>query len=169
MEPVYANSPFPPAPAAAVKELSAAAHKSLSHTTSRLPIPGISYPRQRRFYNILLPGASDVAVKYETTHREGSFMDSSSLHPLPKAKDSRVIGWGIQGAGCENKHIRALGRGCVREAEASGTAGLSILPEVHQPGNLRGSSPSPQDISNSRPSLPFPLPDRTVQRQLKPE
>lgn len=73
-----------------------APHKSHSHTTSRLPKLGISHPRQRWFYNILLPGASDVAVKYETTHREGSFLESRvspTLFPRPRPW---VIGWDIQ-------------------------------------------------------------------------
>lgn len=68
-------------------------HKSLSHTTSRLPKLGISHPRQHWFYNILLPGASDVAVKYETTHREGSLLESRvSPTPFPRPRPEWLAG-----------------------------------------------------------------------------
>ena len=87
MDPVCADSPLPSAPAAAMKELGIAPHKSCSLTTSRLPKLAISHPRQHWFYNILLPGASDVAVKSETTHRDGSFVESrASPNPFPRPR-----------------------------------------------------------------------------------
>lgn len=48
-------------PCADVKERRAAPHKSPPHTAARHPDRGISHPEQHWFYNILLPGASDVA------------------------------------------------------------------------------------------------------------